>query len=102
MLVRISKINKFCFCGLSFFSLAVFIVCLFFVVMAVLRSQLTKLVDQNEYALVFITTRIVETIRSYVLGIISNEIYAQTIQIYSGIIFFILAGIALMPLIITE
>jgi hypothetical protein len=69
--------------------------------MAVLRSQLTKLVDQNEYALVFIATGIVETIGSYVLGIVSNEIYAQTIEIYPGIIFFILAGIALMPLIIT-
>mgnify|MGYP001042648249 FL=1 len=84
-----------------FFSLAVFIGCLFFVVMAVVRSQLTKLVDQTEYALVFIATGIVETIGSYILGIISNAIYARTIDIYPGIIFFILAGIGFIPLIIS-
>lgn len=67
--------------------------------MAVLRSQLTKLVDQNEYALVFVATGIVETIGSYVLRIISNAIYARTIEIYPGMIFFILAGIGLIPLI---
>jgi hypothetical protein len=69
--------------------------------MAVIRSNLTKLVNSNEFALVFITTGIVETIGSYVLGIISNAIYAQTIEIYPGIIFFILAGIGLIPLILT-
>jgi len=69
--------------------------------MAVVRSQLTKLVDQTEYALVFIATGIVETIGSYILGIISNAIYARTIDIYPGIIFFILAGIGFIPLIIS-
>ena len=69
--------------------------------MAVLRSQLTKLVDEDEYALVFIATGIVETIGSYVLGIVSNAIYARTIEIYPGIIFFILAGIGLIPLMLT-
>jgi hypothetical protein len=78
--------------------IAVFIGCLFFVVMAVLRSQLTKLVDQTEFALVFIATGIAETVGSYVLGIISNAIYARTIQTDPGIIFFILAGIGLIPL----
>lgn len=75
-----------------------FIGCLFFVVMGVLRSLLTKLVDENQFALIFIATGIVETIGSYVLGIISNAIYARTIEIYPGIIFFILAGIGLIPL----
>lgn len=69
--------------------------------MACLRSQLTKLVDPNEYALVFIATGIVETIGSYVLGIVSNAIYARTILVYPGIIFFILAGIAIIPLILS-
>ncbi|CAF1032821.1 unnamed protein product [Rotaria sp. Silwood1] len=81
-----------------FLYLAVFIGCLFFVVMAVLRSHLTKLVNDNEYALVFIATGIVETIGSYVIGIITNVIYARTIEIYPGIIFFILSGIGLIPL----
>jgi hypothetical protein len=84
-----------------FFSKAVFIGCLFFVVMAVLRSELTKLVDDNEYASVFIATGIVETVGSYVVGIVTNAIYARTIQIDPGIIFFILAGIGIFPLIIT-
>jgi len=74
MLVRKYENKSFFFSFVFLFLLAVFIGCLFFVVMAVLRSQLTKLVDQNEYALVFIATGIVETIGSYVLGIISNEI----------------------------
>jgi FtsH-binding integral membrane protein len=81
-----------------FFHLAVFIGCLFFVVMAVLRSRLTKLVNDTEFALVFIATGIVETLGSYVVGIVANAIYAQTIEIYPGMIFFILAGIGLIPL----
>ncbi|CAF1214988.1 unnamed protein product [Rotaria sordida] len=84
-----------------FLYLAVFIGCLFFVVMAVLRSLLTKLVNDTEFALVFIATGIVETIGSYVVGIVTNAIYAQTIEIYPGIIFFILSAIGLIPLGIT-
>jgi hypothetical protein len=68
--------------------------------MAVLRSRLTKLVNDTEFALVFIATGIVETLGSYVVGIVTNEIYAQTIEIYTGMIFFILAGICLIPLMI--
>lgn len=83
-----------------FLYLAVFVGCLFFVGMAALRSQLTKLVNDTEFALVFIATGIVETLGSYVVGIIANAIYARTIDIYSGIIFFILAGIGLFPLIL--
>ena len=51
-------------------------------------------------ALVFIATGIVETLGSYVIGIITNAIYARTIEIYPGIIFFILSGICLISLII--
>ena len=66
--------------------------------MAVLRSHLTKLVTEHEFALVFIATGIVETLGSYIIGIVANQIYAQTIDIYTGIIFFILAGICLFPI----
>ena len=66
--------------------------------MADFRARLTKLVNETEFALVFIATGIAETIGSYVLGIVSNAIYARTVEIYPGIIFFILAGIALIPL----
>jgi hypothetical protein len=66
----------------------------------VLRSHLTKLVNDTEFALVFIATGIVETLGSYVVGIVANAIYARTIYVYPGIIFFILAGIGLIPLII--
>ena len=79
--------------------LAVFIGCLFFVVMAVLRSQLTKLVNPEEFAVVFIATGIVEALGSYVIGIITNQIYTETVTIYSGIVFFILAGLTLIPLV---
>jgi hypothetical protein len=83
-----------------FVFIAVFIGCLFFVVMAVLRSHLTKLVNDTEFALVFIATGIVETLGSYVVGIVANAIYARTIEVYPGIIFFILAAIGLIPLVI--
>jgi MFS family permease len=83
------------------FCLAVFIGCLFFIVMAVLRSHLTKLVNETEFALVFIATGIVETLGSYVVGIVANAIYGRTIEIYPGIIFFILAIIGLIPLAVT-
>lgn len=66
--------------------------------MAVLRSSLTKLVNENEFALVFIGTGIVETLGVYLVGIVTNAIYARTIEIYPGLIFFILASIGLIPL----
>lgn len=66
--------------------------------MAVLRSRLTKLVNDTEFALVFIATGIVETLGSYVVGIVANAIYARTLDVYPGIIFFILAGICIIPL----
>lgn len=66
--------------------------------MAALRAHLTKLVNDTEYALVFIATGIVETVGSYIVGIITNLIYSQTIDIYPGIIFFILSAIGLIPL----
>ncbi|CAF0886404.1 unnamed protein product [Adineta ricciae] len=84
-----------------FLYVAVFIGCLFFIVMAVLRSHLTILVNDTEFALVFIATGIVESIGSYVVGIVANAIYAATIDVYPGIIFFILAAIAIIPLLIT-
>jgi hypothetical protein len=65
--------------------------------MAILRSHLTKLVNDTEFALVFIATGIVETLGSYVVGIVTNAIYARTINIYPGMIFFILAVITLIP-----
>jgi hypothetical protein len=78
--------------------LAVFLGCLFFIVMAMLRSQLTKLVDQHEFALVLIAVGIFETLGSYIVDIASNKIYAVTIEIHSGIIFFILAALGILPL----
>ena len=84
----------------SEFDLAIFIGCLFFVVMAVLRSRLTKLVNESEFAVVFIATGIVETLGAYIVGIVTNAIYARTIEIFPGMIFFILAGTCLIPLVI--
>ncbi|CAF0768351.1 unnamed protein product [Adineta steineri] len=80
--------------------LAFFIGCLLFVVMAVIRAHLTKLVNDTEFALVFIATGIAETLGSYVVGIVANEIYAETIAVYPGIIFFILAFLTLIPFIL--
>ncbi len=68
--------------------------------MAVLRANLTKLVNDTEFALVFIGIGIVETLGSYVAGIVANAIYSETIDVYPGIIFFILAGIAIIPLVV--
>jgi hypothetical protein len=68
--------------------------------MAVLRSHLTLLVNDTEFALVFIATGIAETLGSYVAGIVANAIYSATIEIYPGIIFFILSAVGLIPLVI--
>jgi PCFT/HCP family folate transporter-like MFS transporter 1/3 len=100
-LLYLGKNRKGFFCNLFFLFIAVFTGCLFFVVMAVLRSHLTKLVNDDEFAVVFVATGIAETIGSYVLGIISNAIYARTIDVYPGIIFFAIAGIALLPFILS-
>jgi MFS family permease len=92
--------NLFFFKLIFVFCLAAFIGCLFFIAMAVLRSHLTLLVNDTEFALVFIATGIAETLGSYVAGIVANAIYSATIEIYPGIIFFILSAVGLIPLVI--
>jgi len=57
----------------------------------VIRSRITKLVEPNEYACVFILTLIFESGGSYAINAMVNEIYRISVIFYSGLVFFVLA-----------
>jgi len=78
--------------------LAVCIGAIFFVTSPVIRSRISKLVEPNEYAVVFILASIFESAGYYAISAGSNEIYRLSIYFDSGFIFFILAFVGLLPL----
>jgi PCFT/HCP family folate transporter-like MFS transporter 1/3 len=95
--------------GLSIFSfvkqiwllyLAACIGSLFFISLPVLRTKLTKLVEINEYAVVFIAAGIIETVGHNAVGVIANDIYKSSVKFFPGLVFLIFAIVGVFPLII--
>jgi hypothetical protein len=66
----------------------------------VLRSKATKLVKENEYAVVFIGAGIIESIGHQAVGIISNNIYKATLHFFPGLVFIVFALLGLVAIII--
>ena len=78
-----------------------FSVCLgsiFFVLTPIIRSRISKIVEKNEYAVVFILASIFESAGYYAISAASNEIYRISLPFDSGLIFFILAVVGILPL----
>jgi hypothetical protein len=73
---------------------------LFIVLVPILRSRITKLVEPNEFAVVFILASIVESGGSYAISAMANEIYRETLAIYSGIAFFVFAAFGTVTLLL--
>ncbi len=71
--------------------LAVCIGSLFLVLIPILRARITKLVEPNEYAVVFILASIFESGGSYAIAAMANEIYRVSFIFYSGLAFFVFA-----------
>jgi hypothetical protein len=71
--------------------LAVCIGALCYVLIPVVRSRITKLVEHNEYAVVFILTMIVESGGNFAVMAMANEIYRVSLTFYPGLVFFVFA-----------
>ena len=72
--------------------LAVCIGSLFTVLMPIIRSCITKLVEPNEFAAVFILASIFESGGSYAISAMANEIYKMSLGFDSGLAFFVFAA----------
>ncbi len=78
--------------------LSVCIGAMFFVLTPIIRSRISKLVEPTEYAVVFILASIFESAGYYAISAGSNEVYRLSLSFDSGLIFFVLAIIGLLPL----
>jgi PCFT/HCP family folate transporter-like MFS transporter 1/3 len=81
--------------------LAVCIGGIYSVLTPVIRSRITKLVEPNEYAVVFILASVFESGGYYAISAVANEIYRVSLTYYQGLVFFVFAivgavGILLM------
>ncbi|CAF0912704.1 unnamed protein product [Didymodactylos carnosus] len=81
-----------------FFFAAVCIGAVFRVTCGVLRSRITKVVEPNEYAVVFVFAGIFESAGSYALSAMCNAIYNATIHTDPGFVFVVIAGVGILPL----
>jgi len=91
-------IYLFTFCCFSLILLAACIGSLFFITLPILRTKLTKLVDVNEYAVVFIAAGILETIGYEAVGAVSNGINKASLQFFPGLVFLVFAITGVFPL----
>ena len=102
-LLYIGKVTSIITCSLTFgfFLLVLLAVCiggLFFITLPVLRTKLTRLVEANEYAVVFIAAGIVETTGHHAVGALANAIYRASLQVFPGLVFLVFAATGLFPL----
>jgi hypothetical protein len=73
---------------------------LYSVTQPVLRSKITKLVKENEYATVFIGAGVIESIGHQAVGIVTNNIYKVSLNFFPGLTFIVFALISLVAIII--
>src|SRR4051794_32046518 len=89
---------SFVCCCFPFVIVAACIGSLFFITLPVLRTKLTRLIEINEYAIVFIGAGIIETVGLSVVGAVSNSIYKASINFFPGLIFMVFAFLGLFPI----
>lgn len=85
----------------GFFLLVLLAVCigsLFFITLPVLRTKLTRLVETNEYAVVFIAAGVVETTGHHAVGALANAIYRASLQVFPSLVFLVFAATCIFPL----
>jgi hypothetical protein len=66
--------------------------------MPVLRTKLTRLIEVNEYAIVFIGAGIIETLGRSAMGAAANSIYNVSLNFFPGLVFVVFAFIGLFPI----
>jgi hypothetical protein len=80
--------------------LAVCIGAVYSVLAPIVRCRITKLVEPNEYACVFILASIFESGGTFAISAMTNEIYRISLTFYSGLVFFVLATFCGMAVIL--
>jgi hypothetical protein len=80
--------------------LAVCIGSLFYVLIPVIRSRITKLVEPNEYACVFILTVIFESAGYFAISALANEIYAVSLKFFPGLVYIVFAGVGVLAIVL--
>ena len=66
--------------------------------MPILRTKLIRLVEINEFAIVFIGSSIIDTIGILAIGAAANSIYKASFQSFPGLIFIVFAIFGIFPL----
>lgn len=81
--------------------LAVCISAIFYVLIPVIRSRITKLVEPDEYAAVFILATVFESGGFYAISAVTNEIYQVSLTFSPGLVYFFLASFGAVVVLLT-
>ena len=80
--------------------LAVCIGAFYFVLVPVIRSRITKLVEPSEYAMVFILAMILESGGYYAISALTNEIYQLSVTFLPGLVYFVISLFSVLALLL--
>jgi len=94
----ISLLLSQAYCCFSIILVAAIIGTLSFIIMPVLRTKLSRLVETDEYAIVFIGAGIIETVGHSIVGVAANSIYNASLDFFPGLIFLVFAITGFFPL----
>ena len=80
--------------------LAVCISGLFPVLSPVIRSRISKLVEPDEYAVVFILASVFESGGYYAISAMANGIYQASITFFPGLVYFVFGGVGVLAILL--
>ncbi|CAF2074624.1 unnamed protein product [Rotaria magnacalcarata] len=72
----------------------------FYVLTPIIRARITKLVEPEEYAVVFILASVFESGGYYAISALTNEIYDLSLSFYQGLVYFFLALVGAITIVI--
>ncbi len=81
-----------------FFLVGALIGSLSFIIMPVLRTKLTNVVESNEYAIIFIGAGIIDTLGHSAVSAAANSIYNASLNFFPGLVFVVFAGTGIFPI----
>ncbi|UJR25830.1 hypothetical protein I4U23_007180 [Adineta vaga] len=70
------------------------------VLVPVVRSRITKLVEPDEYAVVFILASVFESGGFYAVSAFANEIYRVSLTFYPGLVYFVFASVGILAILL--
>ena len=73
---------------------------LIYVLIPIIRSRITKLVEPDEYAVVFILASVFESGGYFAISAVANEIYGATLTFCTGCVFYVFALVGLLAVVL--